>query len=450
MKQTLENRLGQHLAMTPRMRQAIRLLQLSSMELRDELRELAESNYMLEMEDELPAEAWGAGAVCAPDRESSDTDRLAGPTQPLRDLLRWQLDHARLSDTDHLIGTVIIDSVDEHGYLDGSTDELLEALGRLGVHVGCDELESVLCRVQRFDPPGVAARTVSECLVRQLEETARATPHRALAVTIARIHLEAVARGDLAGLKRTLRTTREELQGALALLRGLNPRPGADYAGSPIAYVTPELRVFRSGCRWQVELNPGTTPTLRINPIYAGLVRDGERGAENLSLRRHLTDARAVIKSLENRATTMLRVARAVFRVQSEFLERGEEAMRPLALRDIASELGVHESTVSRVTSGRYVQTPRGVFELKHFFSNQVAIANGGATSSTAIRAHLRRIIGDEEPGRAWSDRHLASSLEQAGFRVARRTVAKYRDSMGIPPSHERRRTGTAGLGVSA
>lgn len=448
MKQTLQVRLGQHLAMTPRMRQAIRLLQLSSMELRDELRELAESNYMLEVEDELPVEARGEGA--APGREGGDTDHLAGPTESLRDLLNWQLVNARLSDTDHLIGTAIIDSIDEHGYLDGSTDELLEALGHLGLRVERDEVESVLCRIQRFDPPGVAARTLSECLSRQLEETDPATPHRELALTIARTHLETVARGDLAALGRNLRTTREELRGALALLRGLNPRPGADYAGAPTAYVTPDLRVFRSEGKWQVELNSGVAPTLRINPLYAGLVRDGDRGAENLSLKRHLSDARAVIKSLENRARTMLRVARAIFRVQSEFLERGEEAMRPLALRDIAYAIGVHESTVSRVTSGKYVQTPRGVFELKHFFSNQVSIADGGATSATAIRAHLRRIIGGEEPGRPWSDQRLASSLEQAGFRVARRTVAKYRESMGIPPSHARRRAGCADLDVSA
>ena len=448
MKQTLEPRLGQHLAMTPRMRQAIRLLQLSSTELRDELRELAETNYMLEVEDELPGDAWREGS--APVREGSDSDRFAGPTESLRDLLNWQLHSARLSDTDHLIGTVIIDSVDEHGYLDSSMDELLEALEHLGLRVERDEIEPVLCRIQRFDPPGVAARTLSECLSRQLEETAPETPRRELALTIARDHLETVARGDLAALGRTLRTTREELQGALALLRGLNPRPGADLAGAPTEYVAPDLRVFRSGGMWKVELNPGVAPTLRINTLYAGLVRDGDRGADNLSLRRHLSDARAIIKGLENRARTMVRVARAVFRVQSAFLERGEEAMRPLALRDIASEVGVHESTVSRVTRGKYVQTPRGVFELKYFFSNQVSIADEGATSSAAIRARLRRIIADEAPDRPWSDQRLASSLEQTGFRVARRTVAKYRDSMGIPPSHERRRAGAAGLDVGA
>ena len=268
---------------------------------------------------------------------------------------------------------------------------------------------------------------------------------------IARHHLEALARHDLTGLVRRLGTTREELEGALALLRTLKPRPGAGYPGSPTEYVTPDLRVFRVAGSWRVELNPGAVPRLRINSVYAELVRHRDLGSENLSLRQHLSEARWFIKCLANRADTLLRVARAIVRRQSKFLEHGEEGMQPLVLRDIASELDLHESTVSRVTSRKYVQTPRGVFELKYFFSNQVATSNGGAASATAIRARLRKIIEEEEPGRRpWSDRRLASDLEQAGFRVARRTVAKYRESMGIPPSNERRRTGAVNLNVSA
>ena len=209
--------------------------------------------------------------------------------------------------------------------------------------------------------------------------------------------------------------------------------------------------MFRAGGGWRVELNSGVVPELRTNPVYAELVRQGDRGAENLSLRRQrLCEARWLIKSLANRAETLLRVARAIVRHQSEFLEHGEERMQPLVLRDIAFELDLHESTVSRVTSGKYVQTPRGVFELKYFFSNQVSTVDGGSASATAIRARLRKIIEKEEPGRPWSDRRLASDLERAGFRVARRTVAKYRESMGIPPSNERRRARAANLNVSA
>ena len=331
-------------------------------------------------------------------------------------------------------------------------DEPFAGLEKLGLCAEPEEVEAVLKRVQRFEPPGVAARSLSECLLRQLEETAADTPHRNLAMRVARHHLEALARHDHAGLARRLETTRGELEAAHALLRSLTPRPGAGYAGTPTEYVTPDLGVFRVAGAWRVELNADAVPRLRVNPVYAELARRGGRGPEAASLRQHLAEARWLIRSLANRAETLLRVARAIVRRQEAFLERGEEGMRPLVLRDIASELDLHESTVSRVTSRKYVQTPRGVFELKHFFSNRVANAEGGGASATAIRARLRKIIEGEEPGRPWSDQRLASDLERAGFRVARRTVAKYRESMGIPPSSERRRAraGAVNLNVSA
>ena len=447
MKQTLELRLGQHLAMTPRMRQAIHLLQLSTFELRGELRRLLESNYMLEMDDERPLEEWEGETVR--EHAGRDTDSLPEPEESLRDRLFWQLNAARFSDEDHLIGTVIVDAIDESGYLECPMGELLAALEHLGLCAEPEEVEAVLKRVQRFEPPGVAARSLSECLLRQLEETAADTPHRGLAMRVARRHLEALARHDLAGLVRRLDTTRDELEGALALLRTLNPRPGAGYAGTPIEYVTPDLRAFRFAGDWRVELNADAVPRLRVNPVYAELARRGGRGTEDLSLRQHLAEARWLIRSLANRAETLLRVARAIVRHQSAFFEHGDEGMRPLVLRDIASELDLHESTVSRVTSRKYVQTPRGVFELKYFFSSRVATAEGGVASATAIRARLRKIIEGEEPGRPWSDQRLASDLEQAGYRVARRTVAKYRESMGIPPSNERRRAGVGAVNLN-
>ena len=448
MKQTLGLKLGQQLVMTPQMRQAIRLLQLSTLELRGELGQLLESNYMLEMDDEPPREEWGGGPVR--DHQGRGTDSLPEPEESLRDRLFWQLNNARFSGEDHLIGTVIIDSIDERGYLECSMDDLLDALEHLGLRAEPEEVEAVLQRVQRFEPPGVAARSLSECLLRQLEETAADVPHRELAMRIARHHLEALARRDLAGLVRRNETTREELDGALALLRTLNPRPGAGYPGPPTEYVTPDLRVVRVAGDWRVELNAGAIPQVRINPVYAELVRRGDQGTENLSLRQHLSEARWLIRNLANRAETLLRVARAIVRRQSDFLKHGEEGMQPLVLRDIASELDLHESTVSRVTNRKYVQTPRGVFELKYFFSSQISTVDGGAASATAIRARLRKIIEGEEPGRPCSDRRLASDLERAGFRVARRTVAKYRESMGIPPSNERRRERAVNLNVSA
>ena len=441
MKQALGLRLGQHLAMTPRMRQALRLLQVSAMELRSELRQLHDANYMLEMDDAVPDEEWMRGA---PGREYDDRgpDAFPAPEGSMREKLLRQLDRARLSDADRLIGAVIIDSLDEHGYLRGSMDELLRALERLGHRTGHEEVEAVLQRVQRFDPAGVAARSLAECLLRQIEELAPRTPYRALAARIAHHHLEALSRRGLAGLERRLEVGREELDGALALLRRLNPRPGAGDGDAPTGYVIPDLRVFRDGRGWEVELNAGAVPKLRINPTYAEFVRRGSHGAENESLRQHLREARWIIRSLGHRAETLLRVGRAIVRRQSGFLEIGEEGMQPLTLRDIAGKLDLHESTVSRVTSGKHLETPRGVFALKYFFTGGLPAAEGGAASVTAIRAILRRIIESEEPLRPWSDQRLATDLERAGFRVARRTVAKYREAMGIPPSHQRRRGG--------
>ena len=448
MKQALELGLAQQLAMTPRMRQAIRLLKLSTLELRGELRQILESNYMLEMDEEVLRDDWMEG----PSREHAGrgTDSLPEPEKSLRDQLFRQLVEARLSHEDYLIGTVIIDAIDERGYLECSMHDLLESLARLGLRAEAEEVEAVLARVQRFEPPGVAARSLSECLVRQLEESAADMRRRDLAVRIARDHLEAVARGELGGLVRRLGTTRDALDGALALLRTLNPRPGAGYPGAPTEYVTPDLGVFRAGGDWRVELIAGAAPELRINPVYADLARRDDQGADSLSLRQRLSDARWLIKSLANRAETLLRVARAIVRHQTEFLEHGEERMQPLGLRDIAFELDLHESTVSRVTSGKYAQTPRGVFELKYFFSNQLTTVDGAGASATAIRARLRKIIEREEPGRPWSDQRLASDLERSGVRVARRTVAKYRESLGIPPSNERRRARALNVNVSA
>ena len=449
MKQTLGFRLGQQLAMTPRMRQGIRLLQLSTLELRGELTRLLESNYMLEADDDTPRAGWGG--ELARGREARDPDSLPEPEESLRDRLYWQLNAARFTDADHLIGTVIIDSIDESGYLECSMDELLAALEHPGLCVEPEEVEAVLKQVQRFEPPGVGARSLSECLLLQLEETAAETPHRNLAMRIARSHLEALARHDHAGLARRLETTRGEVEAAHALLRSLNPRPGAGYAGPPTEYLTPDLRVFRVEGAWRVELNADAVPRLRINPVYAELAHRSGRGTEagTESLRQHLTEARWLIRSLANRAETLLRVVRVIVRRQEAFLEHGEERMRALVLRDIASELDLHESTVSRVTSRKYVQTPRGVFELKYFFSNRIPNAEGDGVSATAIRARLRKIIEGEEPGRPWSDQRLASDLERAGFRVARRTVAKYRESMGIPPSNERRRAGAGAVNLN-
>lgn len=462
MKQTLQLRLGQQLAMTPQMRQALRLLQLSSLELEGEVQALLDSNYMLEREDEEPHDAWpqeyvraGGSGSDGGGRDDAPRDGLPAPGagETLRDRLLWQLHDACFSGEEYLVGTAIVDAIGEDGYLEASVDDLAAALAGLGYRAAPEEVEAMLLRVQRFDPPGCGARDLCECLSRQLEEMPRSTPHRELTMRIAgaRGHLEAVARRDSAALRRGLGATDEELDGALALLRSLHPRPGAGAAGAPTEYVRPDLLVSRSRRGWRVELNGRAIPRLRVNALYAGLVRQsgsggGSEGGEDPSPRQQLAEAKWLVRSLSNRGETLLRVGRAVVRRQAAFLERGEEAMAPLALRDIASELDLHESTVSRVAARKYVQTPRGVFELKRFFSNRIATTDGGAASAAAVRARLRGLIEREEPGRPRSDRRLAADLESSGFRVARRTVAKYRESMGIPPSPVRRRAGAGGL----
>ncbi len=467
MKQTLQLRLGQQLAMTPQMRQALRLLQLSSLELEGEVQALLDSNYMLEREDEEPHDTWpqeyvraresasgGDGDGGGRDDASRDGLPAADAGETLRDRLLWQLHDACFSGEEYLVGTAIVDAIGEDGYLEASVDDIAAALGGLGYRAAPEEVESVLLRVQRFDPPGCGARDLGECLSRQLEEMPDSTPHRELTLRIAgaRGHLEAVARRDSAALRRALGATDEELDGALALLRSLHPRPGAGAAGAPTEYVRPDLLVSRSPRGWRVELNAGAIPRLRVNALYAELVRQSGAGGgagsegEGPSPRQQLAEAKWLVRSLSNRGETLLRVGRAVVRRQAAFLERGEAAMAPLALRDIASELDLHESTVSRVAARKYVQTPRGVFELRRLFSNRIATTDGGAASAAAVRARLRGLIEREEPGRPRSDRRLAADLESSGFRVARRTVAKYREAMGIPPSPVRRRAGAGGL----
>lgn len=463
MKQTLQLRLGQQLAMTPQMRQALRLLQLSSLELESEVQALLDSNYMLEREDEEPHDAWpqeyvraggsgGDGSGGSRDDASRGGLPASDAGETLRGRLLWQLHDARFSGEEYLVGTAIVDAIGEDGYLEASVDELAAALAGLGHRTAPAEVEAVLRRVQRFDPPGCGARDLCECLSRQLEEMPHSTPHRELTMRLAgaRGHLEAVARRDLAALRRALGAADAELDGALALLRSLHPRPGAGAAGAPAEYVRPDLLVSRSRRGWRVELNGGAIPRLRVNALYADLVRQSGSGGgaegEGPSPRQQLAEAKWLVRSLGNRGETLLRVGRAVVRRQEAFLERGEAAMAPLALRDIASELDLHESTVSRVAARKYVQTPRGVFELKRFFSNRIATTGGGAASAAAVRARLRGLIEREEPGRPRSDRRLAADLESSGFRVARRTVAKYRESMGIPPSPVRRRAGADGL----
>ncbi|HEX4023795.1 MAG TPA: RNA polymerase factor sigma-54 [Steroidobacteraceae bacterium] len=471
LKPSLQLRLGQQLTMTPQLQQAIRLLQLPTIELQAHIRELLETNVMLEQDedtetaeyDALPStestpetaapteeppvevidESWADQPVGAAENPWSggDDDRQQeyadSSGQSLRDHLLWQLELARLAPRELSIGRAVIDSINDDGYLSEPLDVIGASL-KPELDPSVEEVEHVLGIVQLFDPAGTGARSVSECLLLQLGQLEPATPGLSLARAIAANHLELLAEHELTALRRELKTSDAELETAVALVRSCNPRPGSVISGSAAEYVVPDVFVRRTPRGWSVEINAATLPRVRLNQSYASLVG---RSSSHASMRAQLQEARWLLKSLEIRNDTLTKVARSIVERQTEFLDRGEEYMRPMILRDIAEAISMHESTVSRVTSGKYMHTPRGVFELRYFFSSQVEGSDGSGTSSTAIRAKIRKLIREEDPTAPLSDSRIAEILSGEGIPVARRTVAKYRETMGVAPSNERRRT---------
>jgi RNA polymerase sigma-54 factor len=479
LKPALQLRLGQQLTMTPQLQQAIRLLQLSALDLQQTIREALEQNVMLEPEDEgeadLPLEAAepsaaaeagstaaGAGTeeAAEPDadldvaEDSWDEGPAAGPAdtpwsgddrpqefsdqrgETLQEHLTWQLEMARLGPRELAIGRAIIDAINDDGYLVDSLDELTAVL-RPDLEVGPPEIERVLRVVQAFDPPGIGARSVAECIELQLGQLAPDTPGLAAAVEIARHHLDLVATQQFALLRRTLTIDEEDLARALALVRSCHPRPGSTIQPTQPDYVVPDVFVRRGQHGWVAELNAGALPRVRLNQGYAGLVT---RAADHAVLRTQLQEARWLLRSLEIRNETLIKVARCIVQRQSAFLDQGDEAMEPMVLRDVAEAVEMHESTISRVTTGKYMHTPRGVYEFRYFFSSHVAATDGSEIASTAIRAKIRKLIAAEDPANPLSDSRIAELLAADGARVARRTVAKYREAMQIAPSSERRR----------
>lgn len=474
LKPSLQLRLGQQLTMTPQLQQAIRLLQMPALELQAHIRELLESNVMLEpVEDtestgileavepppppepavrkaespvEVVEESWGeqsAGPSEAPWSQSDDDDRQQdfadGAGESLQEYLLGQLELARLEPRHLAIARAIVDAISEDGYVTEALDEIAKTLKP---EVDCEaaEIERVLGLVQALDPPGVGARSVGECIELQLRQLEPETPGLELAMRIARNHLERVADRELTLLRRELQTTEDELAAALALVRACHPRPGAVVSAGKPEYVVPDVFVRRTEHGgWAVEINSATLPRVRLNQGYASLIG---RNASHATMRAQLQEARWLLKSLEIRNETLMKVARSIVERQTAFLEHGEEHMRPMILKDIAEAIEMHESTISRVTSGKYMHTPRGVFELRYFFSSQVEGADGSGTSSTAIRAKIRKLIKEEDAETPLSDGRIAETLSGEGIPVARRTVAKYREAMGIAPSNERRRAG--------
>ena len=492
MKQTLSLRLGQQLTMTPQLQQAIRLLQLSCLDLQQEIQETLEVNPMLELDDDESSAASDAEPPSDPSSENVESEEpltsvdadLAQPIpeelpvdttweeiyQPtpaptggggegddwdrddrnasgesLQDHLHWQLNLTPMSDVDRIIATAIIDAIDTDGMLTIGTDDIVASLQRpvaesAEIEIELDEVEAVLKRIQQFDPIGIGARDLSECLTLQLRHLSEDTEWRSQALALVGDHLDVLAARDFTTLKRKTRLSEDELAAVVELIQSLNPRPGSTIAVDATEYIAPDVIVAKKNGRWSVELNPETTPRLRINAGYAGLVKRADNSADNTFLRDNLQEARWFLKSLQSRNETLLKVATRIVEHQRGFLEYGEEAMKPLVLHDIAEAVEMHESTISRVTSRKYMYTPRGIFELKYFFSSHISTSTGGEVSSTAIRALIKKLTIEENPKKPLSDNKIATILGEQNINVARRTVAKYRESLAIPPSNERKR----------
>lgn len=505
MKASLQLKLGQSLTMTPQLQQAIRLLQLSTLDLQQEIQQALESNPMLEtseddeqaesqstddnshdepasetasepatettpdwdesengpdwsseneipdtIPDDLPVDtAWDDIYQSAPatsarndDENDHDFETRNSPTETLQDHLEWQLNLTPLSERDQAIAHALMDAVDERGYLTSTPEDIHAGLQEDADEdpVELDEVEAVLHRLQHFDPPGVFARDLQECLLIQLNQLPPETPWLSQARLVITHYINLLGNRDYAQLLRRSRLKEDQLREVLALITGLNPRPGDVIDRAEPDYVIPDVIVRKHNGRWRVELNPEIAPRIRVNAGYASLIRRADSSADNTYLRDQLQEAKWFIKSLQSRNETLLKVATRIVEHQQGFLDHGEEAMKPLILSDIAQAVEMHESTISRVTTQKYMHTPRGIFELKYFFSSHVSTDEGGECSSTAIRAMIKKLIAAETPKKPLSDSKIAAMLGDQGIKVARRTVAKYREAMHIPPSNERKR----------
>ncbi|EEZ5660101.1 TPA: RNA polymerase factor sigma-54 [Escherichia coli] len=474
MKQGLQLRLSQQLAMTPQLQQAIRLLQLSTLELQQELQQALESNPLLEqidtheeidtretqdsetldtadaleqkeMPEELPLDAswdtiYTAGTPSGTSGDYIDDELLVyqgETTQTLQDYLMWQVELTPFSDTDRAIATSIVDAVDDTGYLTVPLEDILESMGDEEIDI--DEVEAVLKRIQRFDPVGVAAKDLRDCLLIQLSQFDKTTPWLEEARLIISDHLDLLANHDFRTLMRVTRLKEDVLKEAVNLIQSLDPRPGQSIQTGEPEYVIPDVLVRKHNGHWTVELNSDSIPRLQINQHYASMCNNARNDGDSQFIRSNLQDAKWLIKSLESRNDTLLRVSRCIVEQQQAFFEQGEEYMKPMVLADIAQAVEMHESTISRVTTQKYLHSPRGIFELKYFFSSHVNTEGGGEASSTAIRALVKKLIAAENPAKPLSDSKLTSLLSEQGIMVARRTVAKYRESLSIPPSNQRK-----------
>ena len=500
MRPTLQLRIGQQLTMTPQLQQAIKLLQLSTLDLQNEIQEALESNPLLEVDESTPTqkednsndleEAYSATTESVSEPQQSDGSEDSAPTideistteamgssdipeelnidttwdesysagtsntgavsspsedytyqgetsDSIQDHLRWQMELSPFTDTDKTIALAIIDAIDDAGYLTVSAEDILESVGIEDVEL--DEIEAVLKRINLFDPIGVGARSIAECLLIQLNQYEDDTPWLKEAKLVVGEHIGLLGNRDYRTLMRKVRLKEDQLREVIRLIQSLDPRPGDSVIKEDDQYVIPDVSVEKKKGRWVVELNPDTAPKLSINQQYAAMTRSMKSSDDSQFIRSNLQEAKWFIKSLESRNETLLKVSNCIVQRQQGFFEHGPEAMRPMVLNDIAEAVDMHESTISRVTTQKYMHTPRGIFELKYFFSSHVGTENGGECSSTAIRALIKKLIAAEIPSKPLSDSKMAEILAEQGINVARRTIAKYRESLSIPPSNQRK-----------
>lgn len=529
MKPALALRLGQQLRMTPQLQQAIKLLQLSTFDLQQEIQEALDSNLMLEeaspendsddpsnsSEDgtslDTPSESIDgqqldsnselSSASTSSDSDSNDNGPILDPeidgeaipdtrdqlstdtikeelpvdslwedvwdeaplpttysgadeggdnflenqnssNASLQSHLEEQINLLHLTETDEIIAMAIIDGLNPEGVLTISLDDVLLSVANDDIdaeQVEMDEIEAVLNLIQHLDPVGVAARDLRECLIIQLKQLDDTTAWKKEAIQVVADHLSSLANRDYSHITRKTRLKEPELKEVIALIQSLNPRPGSDIGESNTEYVDPDVIVTKQNGRWVVELNPKSAPKIRVNAGYASMVKRADNSTDNTYLKNNLQEAKWFIKSLQQRNDTLLKVSTKIVEYQRGFLEYGEQAMKPLVLHDIAKAVDLHESTISRVTTQKYMHTPAGVFELKYFFSSHVNTHAGGEVSSTAIRALIKKLVTEENPRKPLSDSKIANQLAEQDIKVARRTIAKYRESLMIPPSNERK-----------
>ncbi len=496
MKPSLQLKFSQQLTMTPQLQQAIRLLQLSTLDLQQEIQEALDNNPLLEAEEnndnfeslsefdkkingeteaapsnesgesesidssdaleansmpeELPMDTtWdeyiSASSAPAPSTSSSsssgslDDDYVyQGETvDSIQDHLLWQMRLTPFSETDEAIAFAIIEAIDDSGYLKVSSEEILQSIDIEEVEL--EEIECVRKRIQWFDPVGCGSITPQECLLVQLSQFDNETPWLEEAKALLSEHSELLMSKDYRTLMRKAKLKEEQLKEVLRLLQTLNPHPGSEINTQQPDYVIPDVSVTKKNGRWVVELNPDSVPKLNVNQTYAAMSKSATNTNDSQFIRNHVQEARWFIKSIESRNETLLKVANCIVQQQQGFFEHGPEMMKPMVLNDVAEMVDMHESTISRVTTQKYMHTPRGIFELKYFFSSHVATESGGECSSTAIRALIKKLVAAENQAKPLSDSKIADLLAEQGIKVARRTIAKYRESLSIPPSNQRK-----------